>query len=291
MSAETPEPAKPPASAPAPAAKLPAPVDGGKAPAGKPEDPRDEGWWRWLRTQLRREPAHALTLGYLVVSLLGVWASYWFFRKFDIAILGYMSPADYLTAGLRDPVYLLIAAGAFGLSLLLNFHEYAHYRGEAYHSAIRARWWGRVLLPMPYRHESPPWMERVTGWRGLSMPTGMLFGMIWATMWLTMVYVDDKADDIKAGEGDVVRVTLSGANQPLPGTARMLGTVGDFVFLYWPQSKRAEAVSIEQVGRIQSLAADLPPQPGVVQSPAKAVQPPTKNPAPMPPAKPAAPGT
>ena len=259
MSAESPE---------TTAVRKPGPsagVDGGTAdsaaPAGDPSAGRPSipardmqaGWWFWLRAQLRHEPTHALTLAYLAVSLLGVWASYWFFRSFGIAILDYMDPSDYLTAGLRDPVYLAIVSGAAVLSLLLNFHEYARVRGEAYHAGIRAHWWGRLLLPFPYRPAREHWVQRFTGWRGLSLPTGMLFGVVWATMWLTLSYVEDKARTIMGGGGDIVRLTLAHTHEPQPGTARMLGTVGDFVFLYWPESRRAEAVSIENVGRLESV--------------------------------------
>jgi hypothetical protein len=149
MSAEPPE-----TTVPTEPARSPGMEGGIPDPATAPGEPANgqtstavgdlhAGWWFWLRTQLRHEPTHALTLAYLAVSLLGVWASYWFFRSFGIAILDYMDPSDYLTAGLRDPIYLAIVSGAAVLSLLLNFHEYARVRGEAYHAGIRAHWWGR----------------------------------------------------------------------------------------------------------------------------------------------------
>ena len=259
MSAEPPE-----TTVPTEPARSPGMEGGIPDPATAPGEPANgqtstavgdlhAGWWFWLRTQLRHEPTHALTLAYLAVSLLGVWASYWFFRSFGIAILDYMDPSDYLTAGLRDPIYLAIVSGAAVLSLLLNFHEYARVRGEAYHAGIRAHWWGWFLLPFPHRPAREHWVQRFTGWRGLSLPTGMLFGVVWATMWLTLSYVEGKARTIMAGGGDIVRLTLAHTHEPQPGTARMLGTVGDFVFLYWPESRRAEAVSIENVGRLESV--------------------------------------
>lgn len=263
-------------------------LDDGMVQAGEPP----AGWWSWLREQLRHEPTHALTLAYLAVSLLGVWASYWFFRSFGIAILDYMAPSDYLTAGLRDPVYLAIVLGAALISLLVNFHEYARVRGEAYHAGIRARWWGRVLLPFGYRPARANWMQRITGWRGLSLPAGMLFGIVWATMWLTLSYVQDKAGKIKAGGGDIVRLTLADTPAPQPQTARMLGVVGDFVFLYWPQSGKAEAVSIENVGRLESVTPALAPAsakatPGTTVMPRPAPAQPTAH-KPVQEAKPAA---
>ena len=85
------------------------------------------------------------------------------------------------------------------------------------------------------------------------MPTAITFGVVWATMWLTLGYVEHKADNIRNGGGHPVRITLAHTHDPQPGTARLLGTIGDFVFLYWPEQKRAEAIAVEEVGRIESL--------------------------------------
>ena len=47
--------------------------------------------------RIRREPALLFTTAYLLVSLLGLWCSYWFFWGFDLPIL------EYLQAGSRTP--------------------------------------------------------------------------------------------------------------------------------------------------------------------------------------------
>jgi len=216
--------------------------------------PPRSGWLDWLLRALRHEPAHALTLFYIGTSALGLWASYWFFRSFGIPVMDYMDPSDYITVGLRDPMYFGVILVALAFSLVLNFHEYARKKGQAYYEHTRgAHWWGRVLLPFPYRPAQANWASRLLGWRGFSAPTAITVGVVWATMWLTLGYVQDKADRIRKGGGHVVRITLAHEHDAQPGTARLLGTIGDFVFLYWPEQKRAEAIAVEAVGRIESL--------------------------------------
>lgn len=244
-------------------------------------------WADWLLGVLRHEPAHALTLFYLGVSALGLWASYWFFAGFGIPVMDYMDPSDYITVGLRDPAYLLIVTLAMVLMLALNFHEYARDKGAAYYGQMRGRWWGRLLLPLPHREKTGGLLQRLFGWSGFSFPTGVLVGVVWATLWLTVWYVQNKADAIRDGGGHAVRITLAHTHEAQPGTARLLGTIGDFVFLYWPEQKRAEAVAVEAVGRLQSLPV-VPPRTKPAPA-APAVHEPASAPAPAsPPAKPAA---
>ena len=221
----------------------------------------DQGWVGWLLGVLRHEPAHALTLFYIGVSALGLWASYWFFRSFGIPIADYMDPSDYITAGLRDPAYLLIVLLAVLLTVLLNFHEYARRRGEDYYRQCRAHWWGRALLWRAYRPPAPGWVQRSLGWKNWSVPTAVLFGLLWATLWMTVAYVQEKAAHIRAGGGHAVRITLAHTHEVQPGTARLLGAIGDFVFLYWPERGRAEAIAVEEVGRLESVS----PAPARVQ--------------------------
>ena len=66
---------------------------------------------------MRSEPALMVTTAYLVGSFIGLWANYWFFRRFDLPILEYMQGGDYLVAGLRDPIY---AYAVIGIALVLS---------------------------------------------------------------------------------------------------------------------------------------------------------------------------
>lgn len=39
---------------------------------------------------LRRDPVLVVTLGYVSISFIGVWGSWWFYRGFDVRILDYL---------------------------------------------------------------------------------------------------------------------------------------------------------------------------------------------------------
>jgi hypothetical protein len=78
----------------------------------------------------------------------------------------------------------------------------------------------------------------------------VFFGMMWATV----RYVQDKGEYIREGTtGNPVQVTMAGDRVPLSHNARLLGSSGAFVFLWWPQARIAEAVPIESIAKLQSL--------------------------------------
>lgn len=212
---------------------------------------------RTLRV-LKREPILFVTLTYVLVSFIGIWANYWFYRRFDLPILEYMQGSDYLVAGLREPAYLWMFAAALLFAWLVTWPERWRRLHPERAEALRRHWWGRVFLP----GKSLWWT-----WGSMAPETGLVFGTFWVMIWLLYALVLGKADAIHGGEGQPLRLTLAGATQPLAGEARLLGTSAAFVFLYWPDSKRAEALPIESIARIESLGAAVAP---VVPKPASA---------------------
>ena len=204
---------------------------------------------------LRREPVLFVTLGYLFVSFIGLWANYWFYGRFGIPVLEYMQASDFLVAGVRQPGYALVLAGAVLLALLISWPErYRRARPERV-AALRQRWWGRVLF-----HNAAGRFLR------MAPETGLVFGSFWILIWALFAYVQGQADDVGRGGGHGVRVTLAGARAPMAGDTRLLGTTAGFVFLYWPSDRRAEAVPVEGIARIETLRDALPP-PAVVVPP------------------------
>lgn len=198
----------------------------------------------WRR--LLREPSLLFTLAYVLVSFLGLWANYWFYRGFGLPILEYMQASDYLVAGLRDPVYALLLASSLALALLVSWPETFRRDHPERVAAYRRRWWGRVAF-MDMR-----------GWYwkgvGLAPETGIVLAVFWGVVWASATYVAFKSDLIREGRsGHPVQVTLAGDAAPLPHTARLLGSSSAFVFLWWPQARIAEAVPIESIGRLRSM--------------------------------------
>lgn len=219
-------------------------------PARSAASPRRHPAWAvraWQR--LAAEPSLALSVGYVLVSLLGLWANYWFYRQFRLPILEYMQASDYLVAGLRDPRYLLALLLSVATALLLTWPETYRRRFPSRVLRYRRRWWGRALFPQ----------ARFLRWSGLGMKpeTGIVFAVGIGMLMVTLVYVLEKAGQIREhGAGHAVQVTLSDASAPLPGQARLLGTSSAYVFLWRPRQRVAEAVPIEAVARLRSVAAE-----------------------------------
>lgn len=201
---------------------------------------------------MRREPALLVSMAYLFVSFIGLWANYWFFRRFDLPILEYMQGGDYLVAGLRDPIYAYAVIGIALVSVLIVWVEKWRTRHPERVQRLSRHWWGRTLVGKSRLSD---------GWyMGMSRETGLLVLSFITAMLIVFSYVDARAAGIRAGGGHVVRVSLAGETAPLAGNARLLGTNSSFVFLWWPQQQRVEALPTANVSRIESIVAA--PSPG-----------------------------
>lgn len=201
---------------------------------------------------MQREPVLFVTVAYLFVSFIGLWANYWFYRRFGLPIIEFMQGGDLLVSGLREPAYALVLAAAALFTWLMLWPERWRRRHPARAAELQRRWWGKLVFPGKH----PLW-----SWWGMAPETGLVFGVVWLTMWCVMAYVTHKAQDVRNGGGQPVRITLAGAPAALPGDARLLGTTSGYVFVWWPDAKRAEALVVENVGRIETLRKPARPAP------------------------------
>ena len=81
--------------------------DSGGTPAPVPRRPSLVGRLLGLLT---REPVLFVSLAYILVSFMGIWSSYWFYRTLGLPILDYLQGSDLFIAGLRRPDYVLLVA-------------------------------------------------------------------------------------------------------------------------------------------------------------------------------------
>jgi hypothetical protein len=199
--------------------------------------------WRLLR----QEPALIVSAGYVLLSLLGLWASYFFYLRFQLSILDYLQISDFLVAGLRDPAYAGILAGGILLAILVGWPDTLRRRNPAKVEALRARHWGwRVLFS-----RSPLTTWDISGVRPL---TGLCIAVVGFMALGAAIYSLNKAEGIRdEGRGPRVTVHLAGDSAPLAEEARLLGSSSAFVFLWWPKQHRAEAVPISAIKRMQSV--------------------------------------
>ena len=198
----------------------------------------DEQW----SLRALREPTLLLTATYLATSAIGLWASYCFYKPFGIAVLDYMQPADFLVAALHDPMYFLVVlAGAF-LSWLGSridaFRERKPHRVEAIRES---KWWGQIVFPR--------WRDKLTdrGFTAEYVFAAMLLGI---AAWLIHGYTGVQSQRVLAGQGTRILLTYNNHDKPEPTQPILLGTTTAWVFVYWPESRAAEAVPLDQVARI-----------------------------------------
>ncbi|AWH55520.1 hypothetical protein C1924_14440 [Stenotrophomonas sp. ESTM1D_MKCIP4_1] len=197
--------------------------------------------------RMRREPALLFTVAYLLVSLLGLWCSFWFYRGFKLSILDYLQPSDFLVAGIRDPAYVLLLAAGVLVVLLVSWPETLRMRNAAKLEQLRARSWvWRVVLKRSF----------LTSWEGVGLRplTAMTLAVALFMAIGAANYVQVRGQQIRAtGSGEVIRLQLNGDPTPLPGTARLLGSSSAFLFVWWPQQRRAEAIPIASVRKLQAV--------------------------------------
>jgi hypothetical protein len=219
--------------------------EGALAPA-PPPDAAPSVVERLLRV-LKREPVLFVSLAYVLVSFMGLWSSYWFYRALGLPILDYLQGSDLFIAGLRKPDYALMV----GLALLIMWLGAFPMRWVERHprqaeALRRDRWWGRYIAPEPRS-----WMA-LWGMRSdtLMAATFLFFAMLYLYAWNT-----GQARRLVAGApgGQPVQLTLAGSAAPLPGEALLLGTTSAFALVWWPHAGQVEALPTANIARFQSL--------------------------------------
>ena len=211
----------------------------------------DRSWVISLWRRICREPALMFSTAYVLVAFLGLWSSVWFYRGFGIAILDYLQASDYLVAGLRDPIYVLLLASGVMLAILVSWPEVLRRRHPEYVADLRRRrWWARAVFSQ---------MKFMT-WTGVGIHpvTGISVVVAYFMLMGAGAYMQTKGELLREkGRGRPIRVQMLGDAAPLPGEARLLGTSSAFVYLWWPAQQRAEAVPVTSVRLLQTV----PPKP------------------------------
>ena len=245
--------------------------DPGGAPAPIPPRPSLVGRLLGLLT---REPVLFVSLAYILVSFMGIWSSYWFYRTLGLPILDYLQGSDLFIAGLRRPDYMLLVA----LSLAVPWVSAAPMRlAERDPARVerlrRSRWWGPLVFP------------RQGGWMslwGMRSETMLVSGALILLLCYLYLWNMKMAERVVSGapSGQQVRLTLAGSDAPLPGQAGLLGTTSMFVLVWWPDTSRVEALPTANIARIESVSSPRavpPPAPALPPAPAPVSEPETRG--------------
>jgi hypothetical protein len=195
-----------------------------------------------FRQHVLREPGLLLSLAYIAMSALGLWASYWLYRPFGIPIFEYMQTSDILVAGVRDPAYLLLVAMGFALSAASTWWQRWRFDHPERTDRMRAHWFFRLWVPR--------WRENMSHNPIVRALFGAVF-MVYMAFFLVFTYTRGEADRILRGEGQRVTLVYAGSEQPVSEPAILIGTTASWVFVYWPQRHGAEAIAQQS---LRSLA-------------------------------------
>jgi hypothetical protein len=208
---------------------------------------------------LRREPAVAITLCYLLVAMAGIFYNYWFYRAFDIPVLTLSQISDFLVAGLQQPMALLLVLSTFPLCWLMDLYNL---RSRRRHVDALALLRASASLSGYQRLR-----RRFLEWRvGEMWYTRLSYAAVVAVYgWAFVgIYAKHRAEAVKRGEVAEVRVWLNGENGGLEAdrsaTWSYLGAVANYVFVYDRTERRALVLPVNAIARLQPMPA--PKRPG-----------------------------
>ena len=167
---------------------------------------------------LREHTWKALLLLYLALTIVARWDDVWFYRRFKVNIFYYSNPEDFFLAATRNPVVVLFFLVPTAILLL-----------GAWVTSKRS---GK----QPRR--SGKWNTPTTRLVAASIL------VVLTALILTGIRADRRADAVEAGIGRYVSFARNDGvtydEKPL-----LLGSTGQFFFLYYVKRKVAEIVPVE----------------------------------------------
>jgi uncharacterized membrane protein len=175
---------------------------------------------------LKEHPALIVSALYVAASVIGMFYSWAFLRRFGINVFNYAQISDFLLASLKEP----FTWGLVVLAVVLVMLDNASSRRVEKKSP--SRWWAWYGTPR-YR--------LINNFAAIYMV--LLFIYTFATL---------QAREAHDGEGKIVDVML--ADSGAATTAILLGTTGQFVFLFDEQTDRVDIHPIENIHSISFRA-------------------------------------
>jgi hypothetical protein len=178
---------------------------------------------------LREHTGQALLLLYLAIAVISRLDDVWFFQRFRVNIFYYSDPQDFFLAPMRNPLTLFYFLVPAAILVLVSW-------------LMSAR---RAFPRTPTRWNTP--QVRLIAASALVVLSSAI---------LTKMHADRRADLAKAGSGRHVSFTRNDGvtynEQPL-----LLGSTGQFFFLYYAQRRVAEIVPVENTAL---MTVDLHPK-------------------------------
>ena len=174
---------------------------------------------RWTTSLLREHPALILTALYVASSVIGMFYSWSFLRQFGINVFLFAQLSDFLIASLREPFTWALAILAIALVLFDN------------------------SLSRRVEQRGPPrWLRWYGSARYRMINTVVAIYIVFTFLYLFAAY---QAKDTRDGEGQRVDVMLADGGDAR--NALLLGTTGQYVFLYDADAARVDIHPVESI--------------------------------------------
>jgi hypothetical protein len=179
-----------------------------------------------LLSILREHPALLVSAFYVAASVIGMFYAWSYLRFFDINVFNYSQISDFLLASLKEPYTWALVF----VTVTLVWGDNANSRRVARKGPSK---WFRWYASPRYRFINN-------------------FVAIYVVLSFIYIFASFEARDTKKGEGKVVDVTFAESGEV--STSMLLGTTGQFVFLYDPLTERVDVHPIESIHAISFQA-------------------------------------
>ena len=183
----------------------------------------------WIVALFKEHPALIASALYVIASVIGMFYSWSYLHQFGLNVFNYAQIGDFLLASLKEP----FTWGLVLLALLLVSFDNAMSR------RVQGRSPGRL-----FRWYASPRYRLINNFVALAMIALFIFG-----------YARMQATDTRNGEGKVVDVIF--ADGAAATSAVLIGTTGQFVFLFDAETGR---VDIHPFENIHSISFQAPTQ-------------------------------
>jgi hypothetical protein len=179
-----------------------------------------------LAAVFRAHPALLVSAFYVAASAIGMFYSWAYLRRFGINVFNYAQISDFLLASLKEPFTWALVALAVVMVLLDNKSSR---RVERRNPRKWIAWYGSPR----YRYINN-------------------FAAVLMVLIFIFAFANRQANDTKAGEGKLVDVTF--ADDSKESVSMLLGTTGQFVFLYDADIERVHIHPLEAIHSISFQA-------------------------------------
>lgn len=181
----------------------------------------------WPSRFLRDQPALVVSVIYVFASMIGMVFSWDYLRQFGLNVFDFAQVSDFLIASLKEPFTWFLVAIAIGL---VAFDNAMSRKIEKKGVSRLWRWYGS------------------SRYRSLNYLTAILIVLLFLHGYAVL-----KAQKTMAGEAREVDVTLAGATAST--TTLLLGTTGQFLFLYNAETRQ---VTVHPHENVESIVFTVP---------------------------------